>query len=94
VEVPTIRKSFEKQAIFFYEEIGQWWFRQWEEGVFMKCPACDQVLKRVEGLCGEYICINTECLENKKANLHSLAEFYGLTQEDIDANYRLSITKK
>jgi hypothetical protein len=59
----------------------------------MKCPACDQTLKRIEGVCGEYVCVNTECFENKKANLHSPAEFYGLTQEEIDTNYRKTLTK-
>ena len=56
----------------------------------MKCPACGQMLKRIEGVCGEYICINPECLENKKAH----ADFYGLTQEEINANYRIALAKK
>ena len=46
----------------------------------MKCPACGQMLKRIEGVCGEYICINPE-------------EFYGLTQAEIYANYRKALTK-
>jgi hypothetical protein len=60
----------------------------------MKCPACSQILKRIEGVCGEYICINPECLENKKAHVHAYAEFYGLTQADINANHRIALTKK
>ena len=62
-------------------------------GVTMKCPACDKMLKRVEGVCGEYICINPECLENKKARVQGCAEFYGLTQADIKANYHIALTK-
>ena len=62
-------------------------------GVTMKCPACDKMLKRVEGVCGEYICINPECLENKKARVQECAEFYGLTQADINANYNIALTK-
>ena len=60
----------------------------------MKCPACGQMLKRIEGVCGEYICINHECLENKKVHVQAYAEFYGLTQEDIHANYRIALAKK
>ena len=63
-------------------------------GVTMKCPACDKMLKRVEGVCGEYICINPECLENKKARVQGCAEFYGLTQTEIYANYRVALAKK
>jgi len=59
----------------------------------MKCPACGQMLKRIEGVCGEYICINPECLENKKACVHAYAEFYGLTQAEIYENYRRALTK-
>ena len=59
----------------------------------MKCPACDQMLKRIEGVCGEYICINPECLENKKARVQAYAEFYGLTQAEIYANYRVALAK-
>lgn len=62
--------------------------------VFMKCPACGQLLKRREGVCGEYICINLECLENKKAHLPAYVEFYGLTQEEVYANYRRALAKK
>ena len=51
------------------------------------------MLKRVEGVCGEYICINPECLENKKARVQGSAKFYGLTQADINANYHLALTK-
>ena len=51
------------------------------------------MLKRIEGVCGEYICINTECLENKKARVQGYAEFYGLTQADINANYHIALTK-
>jgi hypothetical protein len=53
----------------------------------MKCPACGQMLKRIGGVCGEYICINSGCLENKKARMQEYAEFYGLTQAEIYANY-------
>jgi predicted phosphoribosyltransferase len=60
----------------------------------MKCPACGQILKRIEGVCGEYICINTECLENKKARGQAYEEFYGLTQAEIYANYRIALAKK
>jgi hypothetical protein len=60
----------------------------------MKCPACNQMLKRVEGVCGEYICTNHECLENKKAHVQTHAEFYGLTQAEINANYRIALAKK
>ncbi len=63
-------------------------------GVTMKCPACDKILKRIEGVCGEYICINTECLENKKARVQGCAEFYGLTQADIYENYRIALAKR
>ena len=63
-------------------------------GVTMKCPACDKMLKRIEGICGEYICINHECLENKKAHMQGYAEFYGLTQAEIYANYRIALAKK
>jgi hypothetical protein len=60
----------------------------------MKCPACGQTLKRIEGVCGEYICINSECLENKKTPTQGYAEFYGLTQTEIYANYRVALAKK
>jgi hypothetical protein len=60
----------------------------------MKCPACSKILKRIEGACGEYICINPECLENKKVHVKAFAEFYGLTQAEIDANYHIALTKK
>jgi hypothetical protein len=60
----------------------------------MKCPACSQILKRVEGVCGEYTCINPGCLENKKDHIQAYAEFYGLTQSEVDANYRIALTKK
>jgi hypothetical protein len=60
----------------------------------MKCPACGQILKWIEGVCGEYICINPECLENKKARVQAHAGFYGLTQAEIDANYRVTLAKK
>ena len=59
----------------------------------MKCPACGQMLKRIEGVCGEYICINSECLENKKTRGQAYAEFYGLTQAEIYANYRIALAK-
>ena len=59
----------------------------------MKCPACCQMLKRIESVCGEYICINPECLENKKARMQAYAEFYGLTQAEIHANYRVALAK-
>jgi hypothetical protein len=52
------------------------------------------MLKRIEGVCGEYICINPECLENKKARVQGYAEFYGLTQAEIYANYRIALAKK
>jgi hypothetical protein len=51
------------------------------------------MLKRIEGVCGEYICINSECLENKKARVQGYAEFYGLTQAEIYANYRIALPK-
>jgi hypothetical protein len=60
----------------------------------MKCPACDKILKQIEGACGEYICINPGCLENKKARGQGYAEFYGLTQAEIYENYRIALTKK
>ena len=60
----------------------------------MKCPACNQILKRIESVCGEYICINPECLENKKAHLQAYVEFYGLTQAEINANYCIALAKK
>ena len=60
----------------------------------MKCPACDKILKRIEGVCGEYICINTGCLENEKARVQGYAEFYGLTQAEIYENYRIALAKK
>ena len=63
------------------------------DGVILKCPACGQILERIEGVCGEYICINPECLENKKAHVQAHAEFYGLTQADINANYRIALAK-
>ena len=50
------------------------------------------MLKRIEGVCGEYICINSECLENKKASERH-AEFYGLTQAEIYENYRITLAK-
>ncbi len=59
----------------------------------MKCPACGQMLKRIEGVCGEYICINLGCPENKKAHVQAYAEFYGLTQAEIYENYRRALTK-
>jgi hypothetical protein len=59
----------------------------------MKCPACGQMLNRIEGVCGEYICINPECPENKKAHVQAYAEFYGLTQAEIYENYRRALTK-
>jgi len=52
------------------------------------------MLKRIECVCGEYVCINTECLENKKAHAHAYAEFYGLTQAEINENYRMALAKK
>ena len=52
------------------------------------------MLKRIEGVCGEYVSINPECLENKKAHVYAHAEFYGLTQDEINENYREAITKK
>ena len=61
--------------------------------MIMKCPACDKMLKRIEGVCGEYICINPECLENKNARTQEYAEFYGLTQAEIEANYRAALAK-
>ena len=60
----------------------------------MKCPACGQMLKRIECVCGEYVCINPECLENKKPHAHAYAEFYGLTQAEINENYRMALAKK
>jgi hypothetical protein len=51
------------------------------------------MLKRIEGVCGEYICINPGCLENKKAHVQAYAEFYGLTQAEIHENYRRALTK-
>ena len=59
----------------------------------MKCPACGQMLKRIEGVCGEYICINPGCLENKKVHVQAYAEFYGLTQAEINENYRIALAK-
>ena len=59
----------------------------------MKCPACGQMLKRIECVCGEYVCINSECRENKKARVQLYAEFYGLTQAEIDENYRVAFAK-
>jgi hypothetical protein len=52
------------------------------------------MLKRIEGVCGEYICIDPECLENKKAHVQAYAQFYGLTQSEIYANYRMALAKK
>jgi hypothetical protein len=52
------------------------------------------MLKRIEGVCGEYICINPGCLENKKARGQEYAEFYGLTQAETDENYRRAPSKK
>ena len=52
------------------------------------------MLNRIEGVCGEYICINSECPENKKAHVQAYAEFYGLTQAEIYENYRRALTKK
>jgi len=60
----------------------------------MKCPACSQMLKRKEDVCGEYICINPECLENKKIHMQGYAEFYGLTQAEIYENYHRALAKK
>ena len=60
----------------------------------MKCPACGQMLKRIEGVCGEYLCINPACLENKKVHAQEYAEFYGLTQAEIFENYRRALIKK
>ena len=60
----------------------------------MNCPACDKILKRIEGVCGEYICINSERIENKKARAQGYSEFYGLTQADINENYQIALTKK
>jgi hypothetical protein len=51
------------------------------------------MLKRTEGVCGEYICINPGCLENKKARVHAYIEFYGLTQAEINENYRIALAK-
>jgi len=56
----------------------------------MKCPACSQMLKRIESVCGEYVCINPKCFENMKARVQARAEFYGLTQAEINANYRIA----
>ena len=63
-------------------------------GVTMKCPACDKMLKQIEGVCGEYICINPGCLENKKTRGAGYAEFYGLTQAEIYENYQIAPAKK
>jgi hypothetical protein len=52
------------------------------------------MLKRKEDVCGEYICINPECLENKKARGQAYAEFYGLTQAEVYENYRIALAKK
>jgi hypothetical protein len=52
------------------------------------------MLKRVEGVCGEYVCINPGCLENKKERVQAHAEFYGLTQAEINSNYRIALAKK
>jgi len=52
------------------------------------------MLKRIEGVCGEYICIDPECLENKKAHVQAYAQFYGLTQAEIYENYRKALAKK
>jgi hypothetical protein len=60
----------------------------------MKCPACSKMLKRIEGVCGEYFCTNPECLENKKAHMQAYSEFYGLTQAEIYENYRKALAKK
>ena len=60
----------------------------------MYCPACDKILKQIEGVCGKYIYINSECLENKKARVRGYAEFYGLTQAEINAYYRIALAKK
>jgi len=81
---------------FVNSYIGTWQHDFWigaNLGVTMKCPACDQTLKRIEGVCGEYICINPECPENKKARTQKYAEFYGLTQTEIYANYRITLAK-
>jgi hypothetical protein len=59
----------------------------------MKCPACDKILKRIEGVCGEYICINPQCVENKKAHVQEYAGFYGLTQAEIYENYLIALAK-
>jgi len=60
----------------------------------MKCPACDKILKQIEGVCGEYICINPGCIENKKAHGQEYAKFYGLTQAETNANYQIALAKK
>ena len=52
------------------------------------------MLKRVEDVCGEYICINPACLENKKSRVQGYAEFYGLTQAEVYENYHRALTKK
>jgi len=52
------------------------------------------MLKRIEGVYCEYICKNPKCLENKKARVQAHAEFYGLTQTEINANYRIALAKK
>jgi hypothetical protein len=64
-----------------------------ERGIYEKPPACGQLLKRREGVCRKYTCINLECLENKKAHLQAYAEFYGLTYEEVYANYRKALAK-
>jgi hypothetical protein len=60
----------------------------------MKCPACGQILQRIERVCGEYFCINPECPENKKTPAQGYAEFYGLTQAEIYENYHRALAKK
>ena len=52
------------------------------------------MLKRIEGVCGEYLCINPECPENQKVRVQGYAEFYGLTQAEVYENYRKALTKK
>ena len=53
----------------------------------MKCPACKKRLRIINpAQTGEYICDNDKCPERDDISI--FPEFYGMTQEEINNNYK------
>ena len=53
----------------------------------MKCPACKKRLRLINPVQrGEYVCDNEQCPANKE-DRGCYAEFYGVSQEEIDKQW-------